>query len=1158
MLSNKHIAIGLALVALISAAHLSVGASEANVSVDNFLDLRLSKNVSIQARLLPPLRNQNYDQFLLSIDGEDLTKNSFEQIKSKLGGPAGSHVKLEVGLPNGDTETFDVERSFRQDPSARGIQDPMQELKRRLLELKGPNSSANLTEKSSYNADLVARANCIQAASGSTESNKPALGTLMNCVLLSLSIGDFDSADKYLSHAIELMKLEQVDTNTIYRERAVVEDLVLLGKNADAEFVCKYLLRPPTTSRAPRLPQPISVLGSYSLIPSKSAQDASKVLAENISSGVVAQATSFDEDTFWLAQYLESLGLNDKALNLYTKVVASNQSKDYPPSYRGIQPIAFGLYSRARLEGLAGKRDLAEKDLEAIKTSFKLLSSKQQQLINRIPEFFPKLSDVEIAEKSLRDTTSITKPPQAVSYSNQDEFVLSGSLPSFRHSFQLAKKCFELIRANKKTEAESVAKELIVAYRESYQPKWFYSLRQNLFSTNLRLVRGFADRGWYDQANKHLSQLEVAAKNKIPEIPSNDPAWLMLNAERIYNLASTSGKFPRELAVQRLGSGPLRSSRNALSTADRLNVIAEAYFLADEPKRAKLFVDQALLELDTNNRGPNPDSSDKQAAIYMNAACIYAKLSDFKNADNYATLAFNHASLLESELAGEVSDLASVFSNSGRSEQAISVLEKASKLPTAKGYQVYRPDYGTKLAELYAKNGHQDKAIESIGKSLELKKIPAGSEFALAGQLNEKSKNYASAAKYYFEAGKWSGNHLNDEQRQAMLRKSIECAGQAKDYDPSTLAKTYRELSNLVIRTNMEDALVLLQKSAALMPDSDPEKPTQLSSISYLKGELTRIAATKGKTGKPATVNANTQFDDRIAISKQAAELATKNNNKDAAALWLSLASLEAEAKKVDAAVADARKGIAAYQVAHAKRHLLHELLNTGLPSQIAKAGAPEKAEEIMREAQARVDTIAGAGGLPSQAQMSHHFLYLFMQKDYEKADAILDQLLKTDLTLGSYSPPNHDVFVCRMGGGPYPVESSEQVISQIESSLSNVTGADNQHQLHYLNKILAAQTKQFGKDDYRVGLTFAKIAHVHILANQYEDAYKALAAAIEVMHQYEDMLYIFSNLHPDLYKVFQKLNKQDELDKLEAVKVAEQKERQARHYRSWAPKKKP
>ncbi|MBX9725437.1 MAG: hypothetical protein K2X81_28830, partial [Candidatus Obscuribacterales bacterium] len=614
-----------------------------------------------------------------------------------------------------------------------------------------------------------------------------------------------------------------------------------------------------------------------------------------------------------------------------------------------------------------------------------------------------------------------------------------------------------------------------------------------------------------------------------------------------YN-AKASGSKPAWSLLHDSNPEAGSNSRAVLSWPNRLSVLAMAYHYADEPKRAKLFIDQSIRDVNSSNQpdgvGTNSNNKlEKQALLFIVAASIYAKLSDFRNADNYLDHAFTLQFSLNESLAAPLLGLATIYGDSGYTDKAISILEKAIATIPSKDVLRLRTKFDTRLAELFRKNKQPDKALDLIQNVLGKSKDPAPrEEHQMAAELFEQSKNYAEAATHYYEAGKWSGD-ISNQKREELLRKAIECASKTENFDKSILSKTYIALCGIVERTSLDEGLALREKAVSLLIDTDPEKAKQLSTIAFIKGELSKRNSSL-KTDLPKS----TQSDERLAIAKQAAELAAKNNSKEASDYWFRLAYAEAAENRIDAAVQHARKGIEAYQSANTKTHTLYQLLTSGLPLMIARAGSPEKAESLLKEAQARVQSVAGAGGLPVQVQMSHYFDFAFQQKDYAKADKLLDALLSTDLNQGRYSPPNHDVSICRFGGGPYPVESSMEVISKVlTTAKQSVVGKDNRHALRFLDKILTAETKQFGKDDYRLAITYAEIARVHSAAGDKEKAYAAYTSAIEIMHHYEDMLFVLSNVNPDYYNVLRTLNKQSEIEKTEEQKLDDQKNRQER-----------
>lgn len=1120
-----------------------VFADSVMVPADELVNLRVHGASGIIATLNPPLRNRNNEQLLLSIDGQNLRNYTFDQIKQMLSGPRGSSVKIEVGYANGETEIFDVRREFRHHSNEDTARDPIRELDQDSI--TSLPSSVNLLETTSSNTDLIARDRCIRAAKEFDEQPITATSTLINCMLLSQCIGDFVSADKYLKLFVGSLNSAEITTSPRFPEKAVVQNLVALGRYAEAEAICKYLLLP-APLRVPRLPRPITVLDSYSLIPTDSARTACRDLANKILSGAIPQITSFEEDSIWFGQYLETLGLDAEAVDIYTKEYESLQKYAAEPGFNNSQVRAYCLYSRARLEAEMGKKNLAETDLETINTIYKTMLPKQQVLLDRIPGFFPIPVDVTNAHTSLRKSSPILSPPKFLSFSNRAPFVVEGSSPSFAVQLSRAYDCFSLIKANKKAEAEKSAEILITDYRNGPPLEPYRQPRQNLFCTNLRIARAFEDHGWYSASGKQLALLEAAAKGKSFPVPENDIGYCMIAAERIYN-ATLAGTKPDWSSLRDLNPSS-KPNRTVLSWPARLGILAMAYHYADEPKRAKVFIDEAIREL---NKGSVPDQSvaasrntfDAQTNLNLYAACIYAKNSELAKADVYANKAFaRHFVMTDSSLKA-VQNLATIYTDAKQTNKAIIIYEKAAA-NSENNVQQCGDKFQMSLAELYQKNGERAKALKLVESVLAKAKDPAPmKENLLAGRLHEQLKNYCQAAKAYYEVGKWNGG-VTDQQREEVLRKSIECAGRCVDYDKTLLAKAYISLSDTIERRNRAEGLLLRQQAVTLMADTDPEKPKQLSIIAYIKGDQARKQSVPEKGNKSSTNTNGARLDDELATRREAAELAANNNSLEASEYWLRLAYAEADAKKIDSAMEDARRGIAAYRSENAKRHMVLQLVSASLPTLIAKNGSPEKAEQLLNEAQARVEIVAGIGSLAAQVQMLHHFDYLVScEKNYAKADAVLDNLLKTDLDQGRYTPPDGNPH-CGVPGA-HPVESSMEVIQNLITVCKRAaSGKDNQHTLHFLEKILVAEIKQFGQNDHRVAITYVEIAHIHAAADENSAAYDAFESAIQIMRQYQNTRFALSNFHPDYYRVLRKLNKVSELEKIEAQKLLDQKNR--------------
>ncbi|MCA9818334.1 MAG: hypothetical protein KC652_24695, partial [Cyanobacteria bacterium HKST-UBA01] len=983
-------------------------------------------------------------------------------------------------------------------------------------------------------------------------------GFLVKCMLLSQAVGDFDAAEEYLKLILDSLKSQSTSNlrqaNSIYRSAVVVQNLVALGKSAEAEEICKFLSA--SRSAGPKhLPADVGLLEAYSLIPTKSAQAACRELAKRIiSENRANKKNAFSENAFWFAQYLESQGWYKEAIDIYSKEYDALKARPTYIDLAGPQLQGFCLYSRARLEAIVGRKEQAKKDLQEILRTYNALLPKQKELLSRLPEFFPNFTDIEKARNALsRSATAIVEPPRLRSYLSQDPY-LNEDASAYRLQFPQALNCFALLKENDQKGAMAVADKLIDAYRESITAAPFLYVRQNLFCTCLRIIRAFTDRGWYDSSERLLSELETVAKKRSPRLSPNNMAWTMIAAERAYcsHLARPK-EIPDWSFLQSTISDDARRRRPNTSLAHRLRELALAYAGADELERAKYFIGQAMNELNsTVSTNPNLElsklPSDCNAAVFFDAAYIYAKSGEFGKADKYLEQAFRLPCKVDGSLSALLSSLATVYSDSGLAHRAISILEKVEEKFPSRMDRIDGENAHIKLVKFYRQSRQPAKALRLVKRIIsDSRGSPNVVVSRLMAELSEEMGQYSDAANYYYEAGRFYDTFAQSE-RERLLKNALRCAVLVPGYDRSRLSKVYVALADLPSGNNLSNSLAYRKKAVELLSDTDPEKAKQLSTVGYVEGLL---AESRLKSSKASAVSKKRDYDTRIATARKAAELASKSKSKDASDYWLRLAYAEVEAGRVDDAVADARRAIAAYGAENAKYHSLSTFVHPGFCLKLAHAGYPEKAESILKEADAKVASVAGEGSMPAQAVMANHFEYLVRVKDYTRAEKVLKSFLRTDLNQGRYAPPNHDLHVC--GVGPYPIQSSMDAVKKVLQVARQMATVKSEAvvSLRFLNEILAVELEQFSKDDYRVGLTYSNIAQVRFVAGQNQEAYEAFEKAKEIMHKYEGIMWVLSSLGPDYYSVLRKVGKQSEIERMESLKLEEQRQRQSGRLRS-------
>lgn len=125
---------------------------------------------------------------------------------------------------------------------------------------------------------------------------------------------------------------------------------------------------------------------------------------------------------------------------------------------------------------------------------------------------------------------------------------------------------------------------------------------------------------------------------------------------------------------------------------------------------------------------------------------------------------------------------------------------------------------------------------------------------------------------------------------------------------------------------------------------------------------------------------------------------------------------------------------------------------------------------------------------------------------------------------------------------GPLPVESSKEIIDKVLEAITRFGKKDSEHAVLLLNKVLQAEFKQFGKDDYRVAMPYVAIAKTQMSAGNDAAAFETYSAAIAIMHRYEKLMYIVNALNPEYYDLLRRLKKDAEIEILEKQKIDEMK----------------
>ncbi|MCA0313995.1 MAG: hypothetical protein LCH63_09175 [Candidatus Melainabacteria bacterium] len=1091
---------------------------------EEFVSLKQNENTGVSAWFNDIELNSPGETFVLAVDGKPLQKLSLEEIKKLLDGPYGSTLSLELADSLGQTAVKSVVRQPLIKPTSENL-DPF--LHFQTLDAANRISFGNLLELSSVNSDILAKASCDKAIEAIEQDGMHYPMAYFNAVLLQQAVGDFASADIYFEKLLKEMNRtgEPIEPSIYFAE--LVRNLVALGKVSQAEKLCRSFQ---TLSKARakeqvggyRSPQLLELTELYAIIPTSSAKACGLALAKELADEVSSsKAVVFSDEWLRFAQVIQSYGMTESALLICAQLITKPK----------IERSKFYLhYCKARLEAELGLFAAAENELSSLKDSIAKLPDKQRQLLDRLPAFFPRLADLDSALLSVAKHKVPAAPPSLKPTS------LTFDYPADTSGLVLARDAQLLIEQRKFDQVKVKTNKLVSKFADSRAAKAGQAIRQNYFSTCLHLARKLTDCGQLKQSQELLNELKQVCMVKQDLDYDHDISLPMIASELAYiNYKKTAdpdwqGFWTAMQGTPRAGleqSASKQASSKDFSAEDsrsnNLRHLAVAFHQAGETKRATLFIDGALQQAEKR-----PDANGL-SLLYTDAARIYACQGDFSLVRTLCTKALAYKPDIDERVANSLVELCQTLDSRGRTQEALEILLGYEKVISLDARAWICGPIDREKALLYMRLGNNLAALSSLKQTFQDDEILSPRDSLLYAQISERLGDSPAAARAYLNAVGPTCT-LSESEKEKIIKKAIDLCRSSSKLDAPLLSRAYLELSGLEYERNAELSLSLREKACQLLSDSDKEKPRLLESIVWLKGYLAEKQNSVGYKNIDKQ-RADRLLRERILFAKRALDLALRQRKGDAVHYYLALALLEVQAGLVDAAINHARQAIETYNSEYANCAKYEYLIDCRLPYALVAAGRSALAASILDEAQSRVDSCAGLGSLPAQIQMMHRFRFCMGQNDFLQAEQILNKFLETDLNQGHYAPPEHNVHICR-APGDYPVEASQNLVVNLFDVIRSASGqATGSLKLRMLEKILAAQKKQFEPNDYRIALTQCALG-AYLQSSGFNDkAVVVLQSAMETMHLYENMHYISEKVNPAYFAALEKLHRHSEIE---------------------------
>ncbi|MFA6209212.1 MAG: hypothetical protein WCT03_09005 [Candidatus Obscuribacterales bacterium] len=1131
--------------------------------------LRCVNNLGYIVRFRPPISFRRGQPYLLKIRGVNLRNiPTIEVTQNYLKGAPGSTIHIGVVDYAGKTEEIDLFIPLKE--KVNGMFSP-EEFYSSIDRFNGEEPHPNLTEKTQTNNDLIVKGYCSDLAktcSESEENQRNTLTTIFQCIAVSQAIGDLGAADKFLRQTLSaLQDNSSAPIRTLnFPFSDIIKNLIALGQEKEAVAICQKLASPAYQESVEHL-DPCKILECLSTIPTKESYAVQTELIERLYLSYSREQSPSSQNQLWFGQLLEGRDKTpERALNIYSiEEKKLRKVPDPQPSFTSCQKLAACLYLKAQAESKLGDTEQAAKDLSAITDYFKTnLPTAQFALLDQLPLYFPAPSDIAAAQAALAKSQPIKALPPITCepwYESSSRGKPAETVPSIALQFPQTKGCFTAIARGEQSKAIALAQQLLGAYkREGNNEEEIYSrIRQNLFCTTMRIARAFADKGWIADSDHLLKQLTRTISEK-----DLDPGWvkianLMIATEELVN--SLSNKELNNKSWEEFENNYLDIKTNGRSVdakrisfnyerCKRLRLLAMNYTFADEHRRAKVFYDRALLVepdiiTDQEASGRIDRQLTERFSLRINRAMLAIKIGEYSDADRYIKLAKEQKPTPSQDVIRSLAKTADAFNEAGQTNRSIDLMKNI--LTTKLSDQYYRAaQIKSKLAALLFKKGTNLEAIKLVEQTTTPGSSgQSASNYTRAAQVAEKSGNYTEAARYYSLAGNTFNQRDAKAQAIPLLRQAIACIEREKNFDKDLLATYYISLADK--SGALETASIKLrEKAISLMSDTNPKKPEEIRTTAYLRRESIKEALPRELRNKqPPYVYKDTDTlkariamepqptSDELESNLQAATLAARNKLPDVGDYWMRLANSEALAKKFDLACTHARLAIAAYKKGDPRSSKREQIIGSnGVAVFLAVAGAPELGKILFREAIARVQEVQGPSSLAAQMQLAQYFDFCVGEKDSVSSLGVLDELLATDLNQGTYGPPSPGVSICTFGA-PIPIRSSFEAISIINTTISDCFKRKDFALGNLVaEKLIAAERKQFPPGDYRTAVTIEIQARGYADAGDYTRAEALYREAKPVLVKHGEWFYKSDG---NYRKVLQAVNKQDEVDKMDA-----------------------
>lgn len=1049
----------------------------------------------------PPLTSMN-SATLVSIDRQDLRSKTLVEIDRLLYGPPGSTVELEVVLPDGQCKTIATTRQtlLKQRRFIQVDERTLDLVTSQLDQADCRNWNSALVQS---NLDIPARA--IQALVVRSSQRAPVpKGNMISiaalcAALTNYEVGNIKGGDYYISQfSKELDPSQRMLLNQNRNIGDAVNVLLSVGREKEANQILNVIHKQNGNDKFRRINDEAAILKAF--------------VAHGVTPEIQSSSNIFNEtkilwhsvDLNYLADFQRKSGHDLEALELYQKglqQLAPNQLDAEHFLFNHLR--SYALFRSSEIQGKLGKQDMAIKSLDQCAAIFGSANKQLLEACERMPFFFPRLSDIQTLRTQLNSRATATAIPPV-------EFNLDQADHSYGNIYKLIRDCDESITQGNLDMALRQINALLDRCELDNLPEQS-NHPQSLFCSILSLARNFTDKGWIDESTSVLLRLSKIAKIKSLTSISNSlvTAELVYNAESVPSKKKTkaqdrSADLWNKLQIEFSLTKIENSGKTDYSLNEKLRRLAVCYYYADDIKRAGFFSSRATACLSEEGIPPgykirrkSSGSLGEEILLLLDRACISAKQEMFDEADSLVQQIFSKPAI---ELEGydeTVVELASIYTSKGKASQAESILRSAVRNMPMQNGGAFRPKpirspVQAALAKMLFDRNEYREAKSLMGSAIFASANMATSDmYVIAGECAERLYQYSDAASYYEQAAKSNTFFsfalvTSADFELTYLDKAQKMAEKDPNFDKKHLAQLCMEIARQKQASpdQLETSYRMYERAGELFTDTDPLKASALVNRA-------NIMAMNSGYGPKAV-----RSPEELTLRLQAARLAEKHNDNSTQKYWFDLASAEADSKP-DLAIEHARHAIALYT----GKEMFAYPFYTGLTHSLNKQGRTSEVVMLMNEAIKRVKSARGSTSLSAQAQMLVLFHFYVLIKNETEALKVLDNILLFDSGMGNRTSVGFRSR-CFFGPGPHFL-NNDDIIVDIRRTAESIRSKERQFALTILNRILVAQKRLLPKDDELIGRTLVSLGDYYFFEDNMLEAIRSYSEAFRISKLY-------------------------------------------------------